>query len=261
MSGIHFNGSLSHAYILACADADLRLAEAKRLAAAMLCSSGGEPCGNCRHCRKVQNDIHPDLIVVERDVDSKGNVKRELQVDKIRSMVADASIMPNEAEAKVYLIRDADTMNISAQNAILKLLEEPPGNACFILCAESAESFLRTVRSRCAEIFISAEPQQEAEGEVAGLARQYLRAAASGDRLELLRFTSSCEKLKPDMAIAFTDAVCSTIADILTGRFERVGMENGKLFELAELMSLAGKYLRANVGVKHVFGLLSVRTF
>ena len=65
--------------------------------------------------------------------DDKGRPKREIMVDQVRAMAADASILPNEAERKVYVIHEAELMNESAQNAALKLLEEPPAWVVFIL--------------------------------------------------------------------------------------------------------------------------------
>ena len=67
----------------------------------------------------MAEDIHPDVITLGRLEDDKGRLKREIGVDQIRSLSADAYIMPNEAGRKVYLIREAETMNIPAQNAAL----------------------------------------------------------------------------------------------------------------------------------------------
>ena len=121
---------LSHAYIIS---------SASELAAKMLCSGAGQrPCGVCRDCRKVKARVHPDLTIVSQLVDDKGNRKKEIQIDQIRDMGADAYVLPNEAAEKVYIIERADTMNERAQNAALKLFEEPPRGVHFILCAQNA---------------------------------------------------------------------------------------------------------------------------
>ena len=124
---MEFNKNLSHAYIIT-ARAEEGFAKAMELAAAMLCEGDGEkrPCGVCRHCKKSLRGIHPDVMLITRPLDDKGKMKKEIQVEQIRSMVSTALIMPNEAEKKVYIIRDAGAMNATAQNALLKLLEEPP---------------------------------------------------------------------------------------------------------------------------------------
>ena len=131
---------LSHAYIVSSASENARMGKAFYLAEKMLCQSEGErPCGVCRDCRKVKARVHPDLAVVERITDDKGKQKKEILVDQVRAMGADAYVLPNEAAEKVYIIKDADTMNEQAQNAALKILEEPPKGVHFILCVSNPE--------------------------------------------------------------------------------------------------------------------------
>ena len=137
---------LLHSYIVASQSEQARDRLSLDLAAAMLCRSDGvRPCRTCRDCRKVYDGVHPDVIYVAPDPDAKVPT---IKVDQIRSIAATAYILPSEAEKKVYVLRQADTMNLSAQNAFLKLLEEPPQSAAFILAAASPELLLPTVRSR-----------------------------------------------------------------------------------------------------------------
>ena len=129
---------LLHSYIVASQSEQARDRLSLDLAAAMLCRSDGvRPCRTCRDCRKVYDGVHPDVIYVAPDPDAKVPT---IKVDQIRSIAATAYILPSEAEKKVYVLRQADTMNLSAQNAFLKLLEEPPQSAAFILAAASAPS-------------------------------------------------------------------------------------------------------------------------
>jgi DNA polymerase-3 subunit delta' len=114
---------------------------------AMICQGPGDkPCLRCAHCEKARRGIHPDIVLYDRE-----DQTRTIYVDQIRALRDDAVIMPNEARRKVYIIRHAGSMNVSAQNALLKVLEEPPGGAAFILTAETPEQLLPTVRSRCAQ--------------------------------------------------------------------------------------------------------------
>ena len=102
---------VSHAYIVASASEEARRGTALRLAAAMLCeSSGDRPCGDCRHCRKVFSGIHPDVVSVAPALDDKGRKRREILVEQVRFISADAQVMPNEARVKVYVIHDAERM-------------------------------------------------------------------------------------------------------------------------------------------------------
>ncbi len=170
---------VSHAYIVASMSEETRREAALRVAAAMLCESGGDrPCGECRHCRKVFSGIHPDVVNIAPGVDDKGRKRREILVDQVRFVSADAQVMPNEAGVKVYVIHDADLMNPAAQNALLKLLEEPPASAAFVLCASNPALLLPTVRSRCALLRLNADAQ--ADEQAVQDAQALLEAAASG---------------------------------------------------------------------------------
>ena len=115
---------LLHSYIVVSQSEQARERLALDLTAAMLCRSDGvRPCRACRDCRKVYDHVHPDVIYVEPDRSGKTPV---IKVDQIRSVAATAYILPSEAEKKVYVLRQAELMNLNAQNAFLKLLEEPP---------------------------------------------------------------------------------------------------------------------------------------
>ena len=254
-----FEGKLSHAYIISSASETARNDAARDLAAAMLCVRGdGEkrPCGECRHCRKVMGGIHPDVFTVERQKDDRGKLRREILVDQVRYMVADAPVLPNEAAKKVYIVKDADTMNAAAQNAFLKLLEEPPDHACFILCAANVGAFLDTVRSRCTELSIHA-PVPEPDGRDMALAREYLRLAVSGDRAGTLKFCAANEGMDKDEAMMFALAAERILGDALCSRETIGGASRAKLMEMMENIGTVQRYLTSNVSVKHVFGMLA----
>ena len=234
------------------------IAKAKSLAAAALCSgSGKKPCGLCRDCRKAASGVHPDLITVRRLTDDKGRLKREITVDQIRAMAADAVVLPNEAARKVYLIEDADKMNTQAQNAALKLFEEPPAAACFLLCVTNAALLLPTVRSRC-ETVRAGGGEAETDEAARTLAEGYLKALGSGERSELLRWCMANEGIDGRQAAAFAEAARGLIADALCARRENPGLTERQLLLAAELLARCADYLRVNVGVKHIFGLLAV---
>ena len=73
----------------------------------------------------------------------------EIKVDTARAIRSDCAVLPNESARRVFLIRHAQNMNVSAQNALLKILEEPPAYAFFILMTENASAILPTILSRC----------------------------------------------------------------------------------------------------------------
>ncbi len=251
-------GGGAHAVILTSPDPAESLRQARLLAAAAVCERGGEqPCGQCRHCRKAMAGIHPDILTVRRLTDDKGRQKREIGVEQIRQISADAVVLPNEARRKVYILEEADTMNIPAQNAALKLLEEPPAGAVFLLTAVNAARLLPTVRSRCAELSLNGE-QSEADEQAKALAGAYLSAVAAGDRAGLYAWCAANEGLDQAGAAAFLACAGQQAADMLCGREKARGLSTRQLLELTELLGRCAGYLRVNVGVKHIFGLLAV---
>ncbi len=249
---------IAHATIVTAPDREACLSLALDMAAALVCqASGPVPCGVCRACRKAREGIHPDILRVKRPEDDKGRPKKEIPVDTVRRMAADAPVLPNESDRKVYLVEDADTMNTAAQNAALKLLEEPPKGVYFILCAQNPALLLPTVRSRCAE-WSRFGSETALDPESRKLAEEFLRQVARGDRAELLRWCARNEEMDTRTMTAFLDCACACAVDRLTGRAESEGMSPAELLELHALLERCRKMLRVNTGVKQLFGLLAV---
>ena len=176
---------LSHAYMISGPAGAGKHTLARLLAAAMLCTGSGEkPCGRCGPCVKTAKGLHPDVILVDGPGEGK-----PITVDQVRQLRADAYIRPNEGERKVYLLERADQMNPSAQNAMLKLLEEGPPYAAFLLLAENAGGLLETVRSRCESLALGpaeAPADGEAERERRQAAQELADALERAGELELL---------------------------------------------------------------------------
>lgn len=116
---------------------------ARKIATALVCRGEEKPCMSCSQCRKAQAGIHPDII--ENTASGAAN---SFHVDTVRKIIGDVYLKPNEARFKVYILGNADCMNASAQNALLKILEEPPQYAVFILTTKSKGALLETVLSR-----------------------------------------------------------------------------------------------------------------
>lgn len=141
-------GALSHAYILEGPAGCGKHTLARAIACALACEDrkGADtplPCGVCATCRKILAGNSPDVITVTREED-----RATMGVDVIRTLRADVSTLPNDLPFKIYLIEDAHTMTIQAQNAFLLTLEEPPSFVIFLLLCEDASVLLETVRSR-----------------------------------------------------------------------------------------------------------------
>lgn len=182
-------GTLSHA-LLFTGSGD-RVGLARYAAAAMECTADrGQPCGVCAACRKVGGDIHPDVITV-RDPDHKN-----IAVDVVRAIRADAYIRPNEGRRKVYLFPDCALLTEQDQNVLLKIVEEGPPYAAFLFCAENPSQVLQTLRSRCVEVKL--RPGTEEDGEPSEAAEALCRAIGSRRRGAVAELAVRLEKKKLD---------------------------------------------------------------
>ena len=176
---------LSHAYIISGPAGSGKHILAQSLAAGMLCASPGEkPCWRCAPCLKVKKGLHPDVSTVAGPEEGK-----PITVDQVRALRSGAYIRPNEGERKVYILEGADQMNASAQNALLKLLEEGPPFAAFLLLARNSGALLETVRSRCEEVSLlpaGRRPDPDTDQERSALVRRMADALERAGELELL---------------------------------------------------------------------------
>lgn len=147
LTEIMSSGKLPHAIIIDGAKGTGKKTLAMIIAQYCLCSSKDKkPCNICSNCTKFLHNSHPDILIAD------GNVSGSLNIEAIRNIRSSAYIKPNEAPKKVYLLLNCDKMLPPAQNAFLKILEEPPENVVFIMTCTSAIMLLQTVRSR-ARIF------------------------------------------------------------------------------------------------------------
>ena len=162
--GAFQRGRVPHAMILEGSGAEFL---AKWISAAAVCTNSKEaPCGICMGCRKAFDEIHPDIHVAR----GAGRA-RSFHVEEIRFIRSDVFKRPNEAPRKVYLLHRAQDMSREAQNALLKILEEPPQDLLFLLTCDHAKSLLPTVCSR-AQIFSLPQEQIPAEQAAAEQAEQ-----------------------------------------------------------------------------------------
>lgn len=143
----------------------------------------GAACGTCDQCVKIKAGSHPDFFYIGDDA---------LKVDRAREIIRQASQKPSEAECQIFVIDNADNMRPEAQNALLKVIEEPQ-SACFVFLCLSRLSLLPTVRSRCAVYSLRAEEAEETP-EIAEMCSAF--PAAMGDEHSLIMFFSKAADLK-----------------------------------------------------------------
>ncbi len=141
-------GRISHFYLISGPKGSGKHTLAKLLAEAILCEGSRKPCGSCVHCRKLRSGNHPDFITVE-DPEHK-----HVAVKIVRQIREDMFIRPNEGSHKIYLF--PQELGLEGQNALLKILEEPPAYGVFLLLTDNPDKLLPTVRSRCTELKMQA---------------------------------------------------------------------------------------------------------
>ncbi|MBF0494342.1 MAG: DNA polymerase III subunit [Candidatus Omnitrophica bacterium] len=113
-------------------------------------------CGTCSGCRKVENMAHPDLLLVTKED------RQSVVISEIRKIKEVFSLKPFESAWNICIIEDAHLMNAASSNALLKVLEEPPGKSVIILVTHKKELLLPTVISRCLEIRFNFLPFEDA---------------------------------------------------------------------------------------------------
>jgi DNA polymerase-3 subunit delta' len=124
---------------------------ALEFAAALNCVADVSPCGTCTHCTRIAAYAHPDLTLIHPD---NGHIK----IGQIRAMQYELALKPFEARWRVAIITDMQTATEEAENALLKTLEEPPGQAVIILTAMDAGLLEPTVVSRCRVLALQPVP-------------------------------------------------------------------------------------------------------
>ncbi len=163
---------LPHAILIEGDKGNGRHTLAKYIASSAVCSGETVPCGECKNCVMAEGGNHPDIVVIAPE-----EGKKNISVAQVRDVKNDAYIKPHMAQKKVFIIDYADTLNDQSQNALLKVLEEPPVAVTFILIAETKASFLETIISRCVVLTLSTPEKQ--------LATEYILSKTDFSRIDV----------------------------------------------------------------------------
>lgn len=186
------SGKLSHALIFEGSSKDIRYALAKETAKAILCKGDSKPCNCCSSCHKTDSGSHPDLHIIDKD-------GAMIKVDDIREVKDKAKVFPNDGSKSVFIICEAQNMNPQAQNALLKIFEEPASHVSFILTCPSKSSLLDTITSRATAYFSGEEESQEnseLSQKAKELASALLLSLATENELQFIRRTAVLQKDK-----------------------------------------------------------------
>ena len=257
------------------------------IAKAAVCEGEDKPCDNCSNCHLADVGSHPDIITVTAE---KG--KKSISVDAVRQLRSDAFVKPHKAAKKVFIIDGADTMSDQPQNALLKVLEEPPADMVFILIAESKNRLLATIISRCVVLSLSAPETSEAaryicdknasvsldaaktalennfgsigaalsdltgkKSEIKATAEEFLKAALIPDEWEMLTITKrfSSDRVFVDR---FTLQLKLSIADMIRKNTSNVRLSR-KLLHYYEYLCEMGETLKTNINLSLYFTLIT----
>lgn len=252
---------LFHATIVA-GGAQARKKKGLELAQSLVCSGPNPPCGVCRDCRKAIHGIHPDIISVTQFM-RKEDVGVAIKVDPIRALRNDTIIRPNEARSKVYLIEDAQNLNVNAQNALLKVLEEGPPYAAFVLLCDRVGALLETIRSRCTVELVEEDPEHAFSEAALGFARDI----STGSELEWVKYLTAMELKKPDRQeldgfLSDVERLCQeAVLSSVTGQYPLPEMEllvqslpRAKLLSLADAARQGLTMTAFHVPAGHLLG-------
>lgn len=243
---------------------------ARLIAQSALCQNN-TMCGQCPSCKKIIAGAHPDI-----EIYGSNDKPSDYAIDIVRNIRSGAYVLPNEAKYRIIILQNAHNMSEYAQNALLKIIEEPPEHLLFILTVRSDKRMLPTVLSRCTRITTSPVSKQDAmqwltvhypnvshevlsmaaerSGGILGkavelieskpsaaedIAQRMLEALIFADELSLLRICGQCEKdrqLFNDMLSALAVLLCDALS-ISAKSDITVGINNSICQKAAQALS------------------------
>jgi DNA polymerase-3 subunit delta' len=220
-------GGMTHAWLLTGPPGSGRSTAARAFAAALQCSRQG--CGECHECRTALAGGHSDVTLLATE-------HVHLRVDDVRPLVTLAQQRPSLGRWRVIVIEDADRLNDTSGNLLLKAVEEPPPRTVWVLCAPSPDDVLVTIRSRCRQVGLRVPPVADV---AALLERQHgidpalaaFAARAAGSHVGMARRLATDEgaRIRRREVLKLPEQVTGVGAAVLAaGRLVEVATEEAK---------------------------------
>ena len=183
LNSLEQQNRMPHAIIIQGGTEESRDNLSTHLAMWAVCSGDNKPCGECKNCINAKSKAHSDVYYAKGEGKTNSYSK-----DEINRIIRDASIKPNQADTKVYILSECDRrFSVISQNVFLKTLEEPPQDVLFILTCENSNVFLSTIFSR-ATVF-TLENQREINKELLEIAKEIALGIISKSEIQLLKAT------------------------------------------------------------------------
>lgn len=251
-----------HAVALESPDKEVLKQSAQILAKWAVCRGEDRPCDQCVACKKVESNNHPDVYTAKPE-----GKKNAVKIAEIRAICADAYMMANESDCKVYIIPDADKMEASPQNAFLKLMEEPPQSILFILLCENTAGLLATIRSRCSVFKLKVNPKLQQQGDE--LAESIAKALCQSKESELMYACAALDERQTALKAlsALSKIIRAAAAYSVTGTLGgddvlikalSMNVKKRGLLNMQSNISKAGEYINRNVNLSLVSATLAM---
>lgn len=247
------SGRLTHAVTLESNQPQQLQEYIKKLSQWAVCINAVKPCGVCNQCKKIESGNHPDVYTAQ--LTGKSEV---VNVEGIRDICNDVYIKPNEARTKVYIIPNADKMQVQAQNAFLKVLEEPPQNVLFILCCTSSQQLLQTIRSRVTVYKLGTDSYADEKAQKAiEKAQQIAKSITAKKGYELLCATAFSDRsfakdVLDRLLVMVSNAVKARVANISCTEAEQFlanSLNTQNLINITDIITTAQARLKSNINM------------
>ena len=156
MRRVTASAAVPHAVIIEGSEGSGKYTLARHFAAMINCEGDGEaPCGVCPACVRIFKEVHADVTTLDIPED-----KKSISVDQVRQVISEAALIPSEAKKRIFIIRNGQALTVQAQNAFLKIFEEPPRDVIFIMLTTDRKLLLPTILSRAITLKTQLLPQE-----------------------------------------------------------------------------------------------------
>lgn len=239
------DGRCPHALLIDGGSEEQRTALAHLASRMIVCENKDRtPCGECEHCRKAKGYIHPDIITVKKPDDKKHFVK-----DDIKKMVSDAYLTPNEADTKVFIIKEMQQMTEESQNLLLKILEEPPRYTAFVLTSQNSNAVIGTVISRVVRLRMGKTVEAEYSEKAIDIVNKFIDAVLSPYEYNRIEATAAMDGNK-----ALTWEVLEALVGVLR---DAIALKtNGKI--LLEIFKTKTEKLSDNITLEKLLKMYDI---